>query len=212
MNHCKKCHELIINGDLCDDCKKKEEQRAVLEKKAKDANIYNYIVNQTQTFDVEFCQGFVWAPKQHAGRSYHYWTRLKDLKVGDKIFNSRHGKIEGISIVTKEAIEAKFPKNINDSKYQEIGWIVECKDVIRFLRPLELNIYMKERGTMGQYSNSPFDDGGEWKQGYLFPLTKDLAELFEKEIKKINYKKSDCVKIINGQIVLDSQGEDFDEF
>ena len=207
MERCSKCHKPTICGNLCDDCKRKEEQRLVLEKKAKDINIHNYIVNQSQNFGAEFCQGFIWAPKQHKGRTYHYWTRLKDLKVGDKIFNSCNGKIEGISIVTKEAVEAKFPEETNNSKYQENGWIVECKEALRFLQPIELNLYMKERKDMGQYPNSPFDENGEWKEGYLFPLSNALAELFEKAILKLNYKKSDCVKIKNGQIVLDGQSK-----
>ena len=217
MERCSKCHKPTVSGSLSDDCRKKEEQKEALKFKATKllnallhGEYHNYIVNQTETFGTEFPQGFIWAPIEHKGIHHDHWTRVSQLKVGDKIFNSRKGVIEGISEVTKEAAAKKFPQKINNTKYEEDGWYVECKTQIRFANPLELNLFMKERKDLGQFVGSPFDINGDFKDGYLFCLSNELAELFEKEIKKINYKKSDCVKIINGQIVLDSQGGDFD--
>ena len=196
MNLCKKCKKPCTNGNLCEDCQKKESQlqSAIIQAKKilttlEHGEYHYYIVNQTKTFGIELFHGFVWAPIQYNGRTCHHWTRVKDLKVGDKIFNSRNGKIEAISTVTKEAVVKKFPEvNINDPKYEEEGWFVECS-CQRFLKPLELKYYMDERKKMGQYTHSPFDKNGDFCEGYLFPLSNELAELFETDIKKYNYKK-----------------------
>ena len=192
MNLCKKCYKPTANGELCQDCQKKTEQLEIEKLKAtklltslSHGEYHNYIVNQTKTFGTELFNGFVWAPIQYNGHTYHHWNRVKDLKVGDKIFNSRNGKIEAISIVTKEAVIKKFPEQINDPKYEEDGWFVEC-DSHRVLNPLELKYYMDERKQMGQYQHSPFDKNGDFCKGYLFPLCDELADLFDKEIHKFN--------------------------
>ena len=193
MSTCKKCHKLTINEGLCNDCKRNEEQKKSLNLKATKllntlthGEYHNYIVNQSKTFGTEFFYEFIWAPIQFEGRTYHHWSRVSDLKIGDKIFNSRNGKIEGISIVTKEAVIKNFPEKTNDPKYNEEGWYVECKSR-RLSKPLDLNNYIEERKKLGQYNNSPFDKNGDFCKGYLFPLNDELTDIFENDIQKYKY-------------------------
>lgn len=117
MNFCKKCYKPTTKGNLCDDCQKKEAQLQSAKIQAKKVlttlehgEYHNYLVYQGKTFAEEIFQGIIWAPIQNSkGQTFHHWSRLKDLKIGDRIFHCVNGKIEAISTVKKEAIVSYFP-------------------------------------------------------------------------------------------------------
>ena len=222
MERCSKCHKPTVSGCICDDCQKKEAQLQSAKIQAKKVlttlehgEYHNYLVYQGKTFAEEIFRRVIWAPISPARHSIHHWDRLKDLKIGDRIFHCVNGEIVAISIVKSEAHLAQAPTMesfpLPPPAGPPFGYSVICK-YTRYYKPLELTYYRDKTKELGQYKYSPFDKNGLGNQGYLFPLCNELAELFEKEIKKMNYKKSDCLKIIDGQIVLDSQGEDFDGF
>lgn len=194
MNFCKMCHRPTTNEGLCNDCKRKEQQLQAAKIQAKKVltilehgEYYNYLVYQGKTFFTEIYHGIIWAPIQNSkGQTFHHWTRLKDLKIGDRIFHCVNGKIEAISTVTKEAIIRQFPDKVLDNeKYEGEGRCVEC-NYVRYHKPLELFYYRDKTKELGQYKYSPFNKDGYGIQGYLFPLCDKLAELFDKEIHEFN--------------------------
>lgn len=191
MYFCKKCHKPVANGSICGDCQNKLKGKESYTLVTRSNKYSNYLVNQTVTFGAEINNGIVWAPLQYKGNTHYSWSILKDLKIGDKVFNSRHGKIEAISIVTERAIISKFPdaekfsEELKDPKYKEDGWLVKC-EYKRFSKPLKLNDYMGAREKFGGYRYAPFNKDGGYNEGYMFPLCEELANLFEKEINRIN--------------------------
>lgn len=195
MNLCKKCYKPTTKGNLCDDCQKKEAQLQSAKIQVKKVlttlehgEYHNYLVYQGKTFFTEIYHGIIWAPIQNSkGQTFHHWTRLKDLKIGDRIFHCVNGKIEAISTVEKETIIQQFPdKVLDDEKYEGKGYCVEC-NYVRYHKPLELYYYRDKTKKLGQYIYSPFNKNGEGCEGYLFPLCDELADLFDKEIHKFNY-------------------------
>lgn len=194
MNFCQKCHRPSTNEGLCNDCKKREAQLETSKIQPKKTlinlehgNYHNYLVFQGKTFFTEVYHGIIWAPKQNSmEQAFHHWTRLKDLKVGDKIFHSVNGKIEAMSTVTKEATSSPFPeKQFDDTRYDGEGWKV-CCSYVRFHKPLDLTFYRDKTKDLGQYKYSPFNKTGCGNQGYLYPLCDQLADLFENELNKFN--------------------------
>ena len=192
MNFCKKCHKPSLEVGLCDDCKKREAQSKILSaqkvlKSLEHDKYNNYLVYQGKTFTKELVNGIIWAPLS-TNINIHHWSRLRDLKIGDRIFHCVNGKIEAISQVTECATVSPFPVDFSDVEQHSDAWfneglLVKC-NYTRYYRPLELCYYRDKIKKLGQYKYSPFNKDGYGNQGYLFPLCNELAELFDKEMHK----------------------------
>lgn len=198
MNFCKKCHKPATNEGLCNDCKRKEEQLQSAKIQAKKVlttlehgEYHNYLVYQGKTFAEEIFHRVIWAPISPAIHSIHHWDRLKDLKIGDRIFHCVNGEIVAISIVKSQAQLAQAPtmeSPLPPPAGPPLGYSVRCK-YTRYYKPLELTYYRDKTKELGQYKYSPFDKDGLGNQGYLFPLCNELADFFDKEIHKFNCTK-----------------------
>lgn len=193
---CKKCKKPSIN-EICDDCKRRCDgvaQAACVSLKSRKPQ--TFIVFQGKTFYTQLWHQIIWAPKcNEKGESFHYWDRIKELQEGDKIFHVNAGKLELISVVkeapTREA--TPFPLDINGN--QEIpnlvGYFAKI-NTVRYHNPLFMYLYRNEIVDYKEKYNPiyfPFNKHGGGCQGYLYHLPQELADLFESEIKRINYKK-----------------------
>ena len=145
-----------------------------------------YYVFQGGSFDDEYAGGYIWAPyESKAGRPFHYWERLKDLKPGDMIFHAAHGKIKAISIVREPySIVPRLERTAGLPNEEEPGYLVRC-DYTYINDPISAWDYTE---VIKQYSHvkySPFNSNGTGNLGYLYELDQRLAAFFlEESIKK----------------------------
>ena len=196
---CPKCKKPTYDGKLCENCKKKIEKEKYLNITPKQiasnftlknsTNYKNYFVFQGKTFVEEQKNQCLWAPIQNKdGRSFHHWTRLTELKVGDRVFHCNNGNIMAISTVVEEAKITNNPPFPTEGLWQNTGWIVKC-EYTNFYTPLPLKLFRQKIQSTQRYQYSPFDKNGSGVLGYLFPLSDELASMFEEEIKKLNLSK-----------------------
>lgn len=151
---------------------------------------------QGKTFYTQLWNQIIWAPKcNEKGMTFHHWSRVLALREGDKVFHVNAGKIEAISIVKKAPTGETIPFPLDIDGVQQIpeleGYYAKV-EYCRYHKPLFLSYYRKEiveyrEKYVSQYF--PFTRCGKCCQGYLYHLSQELADLFESEIKRINYNK-----------------------
>ena len=146
------------------------------------SNTATYIV--FQGYSSSECEdGFLWAPfVDEKGKAYHHWSRLADLKPGDKVFHYYKGYIKAISKITSTYVEAPHPYRAGDNEILEHnGRLVLCDPYI-LEEPIDISKFTKTIIKYKSDNYSAFNKNGKANYGYLFRLEPEIAMLFNKAV------------------------------
>ncbi|MBY0214557.1 HNH endonuclease [Priestia aryabhattai] len=141
-----------------------------------------FLVFQNKSYEEERKGGYLWAPQRNKnGQTFHHWTDMTLIKKGDIIFNSFDGKL--VSVLTAQANfqEHERPTGLEQlDLWEKDGWLVNVK-YSDLEEPLTYKNYMEDILTLQDDKYAPFNTLGRGNTGYLFRVSKDLANfLFER--------------------------------
>jgi 5-methylcytosine-specific restriction enzyme B len=129
-------------------------------------------VNQGQTWKAERDEGILWAPlRSKNGLRLHHWERMDELQPGDTVLHYS-GAIRAVSTVTKGAAREPKPAVLRSDAWEEAGRLVRA-DYVELQQPIMLNEIPAPWRTAE--NGGPFTSTGSVQQGYLFPLSTELA-------------------------------------
>ncbi len=136
----------------------------------------SFIVMQGQTYQEEKELGMIWSRKQdNGGNLQHSWLRVKDVKIGDRIFHYVKGNLVAISVAKTECQIAQRPSTTpNHDQQGDYGYLVELD-----YHELEVPIHVRSRFDVIlphlPIKYSPFQTDGNGNQGYLYPCNEELC-------------------------------------
>ena len=136
-------------------------------------------VNQGQSINAEYSDGYLWAPiKSNSGKTFYHWELLSELKKDDIVLNYANGEIRFISKVLNEAIESKKPSSLKFESSDQLGRLVKV-EYHPLKPPIPLKLFAKELLDLN-IDKGPIDSNGSVKQGYLFKLNNDALSIIQK--------------------------------
>lgn len=139
-------------------------------------NLNNFIVMQGHTYQEEKTLGIIWSPQQdNGGKVPHSWSRMRDVKEGDKVFHYVKGKILAISTVYEGCTMASKPSPMQNRKqWKDEGYLVRLK-YYELTNPVNIRDNFNEILPLLPIKYSPFQHNSDGNQGYLYPCNEELA-------------------------------------
>jgi MoxR-like ATPase len=135
--------------------------------------------------------GYLWAPKQNEkGQVREYWTNLTKVRLGDIVFHYADKHVRAVSRVVHTAKDAARP-DAKDAAWENDGWLVEVQ--MEELDPI-ISLHEIPESERGDQVG-PFDKNGEVKQGYLWPMRRDEAQLLLKRVQSGDLKQVAHVRL-----------------
>lgn len=133
-----------------------------------------FYVFQGRSFDEEYKDGFLWAPKRNtSGAEFHHWTRMQEVKKGDVILHGKSGRFVAVSVALKDCYSAPRPNNLSD-EWAKDGWRIDT-DYFVFPHAIRPADYKKGMRPLLPEKYGPFDKDGKGNMGYLFKANQELA-------------------------------------
>lgn len=131
---------------------------------------------QGLTYDIEKREGTIWAPqKDKNGNIPHSWLRMKEVKLGDRIFHYLKGEIVAVSMAISDCEEDKQPEYVNSfEQWAEKGFLVRLR-YYELESPLSIRKYFSEFKRFLPLKYSPFQQNGSENLGYLYPCNEELT-------------------------------------
>lgn len=136
-----------------------------------------WFVNQGTSYEQERKENFLYAPKDNI--KHH--KNVKDVKKGDIILCNKNGFILSVAKAMSDGYESPIPESIR-GLWDATGYKVDVK-YLDLENKFRFNVYKELYMPNIIAELNPFDVNGNAKMGYLFPLEKEIANLF---IDKIN--------------------------
>ncbi|WDW10698.1 HNH endonuclease [Priestia aryabhattai] len=140
-----------------------------------------FLVFQNKSYEEERNGGYLWAPQKNKnGQTFHHWTDMKLIKKGDIIFNSFNGKLVSILIAQANYQEYERPTVLEQlDLWEKDGWLVNV-EYSDLEQPITYKNYMDDILKLQDDKYAPFNISGRGNTGYLFRVSKELANfLFE---------------------------------
>jgi MoxR-like ATPase len=129
-------------------------------------------VNQGASYTRAKEGGYIWAPlRDKAGRTQDHWETMRNLRVGDHVLNYANGEIRARSTVRQESVPSPRPDPDADQAWGSDGMRAELDYEALTDRVALAEIPVEWRRSEG----GPFDKDGGVKQGYLFPVSDEMA-------------------------------------
>jgi len=141
-----------------------------------------FFVFQNKNYEEERKGGYLWAPQKNKNaQTFHHWTDMKLIKKGDIIFNSYNGKLVSVLTAQENCKEHERTTGLEElDLWEKDGWLVEVQ-YRDMEQPLTYKNYMEDILTLQDDKYAPFNTLGRGNTGYLFRVSKDLANfLFER--------------------------------
>ncbi len=131
-------------------------------------------VNQRQTFEEERAAGILWAPQRsRSGQSRPFWTAMTSVRPSDLVFHYARG-VRALSRATTSGYLAERPAELPPDIWEVAGWEVKANYF-----DLQTRVELSEIPRAWRLQESrqgPFDNRGEVKVGYLYPLSAEFAQ------------------------------------
>ncbi|WHY63655.1 HNH endonuclease [Cytobacillus firmus] len=136
-----------------------------------------FLVFQNKSYREEKSGGYLWAPqKNEKGQTFHHWTDMKNVKKGDIIFNSYDTEMHSVLVAKEDCIERERPSDLDDLKlWHKNGWMI-LVEYIDLVRPFKYKDYMEDILKLQGERYAPFNKIGRGNTGYLFRVSRELAE------------------------------------
>jgi MoxR-like ATPase len=129
-------------------------------------------VNQGASYVRASEGGYIWAPlRDKAGRPKDHWETMRHLRVGDSVLNYANGEVRARSEVRQESVPSPRPDPDADQAWSNDGMRSELDYMVLTERVALADIPVEWRRNEG----GPFDKDGGVKQGYLFPVSDEMA-------------------------------------
>lgn len=129
-----------------------------------------FCVFQNNTFEQESKGGYIWAPVTNAaGKKFHYWDRLLDVKAGDILLHSCNGCIQAVSTASGVCYDY--------DQAEEKGRRVDCNYVV-IENAIKTADYTEDILRICTMKQAPFDKRGRGNTGYLYEMPRELAKIF----------------------------------
>jgi MoxR-like ATPase len=139
-------------------------------------------VNQGASYTRAREGGYVWAPvRDKSGRIQDHWETMRHLRVGDNILNYANGEIRAHSTVQQESAPSPRPDPDADQAWGSEGLRAEVDYEALTERVALADIPVEWRRD----ESGPFDKDGGVKQGYLFPVSDEMAAKLQKKFPQL---------------------------
>jgi putative restriction endonuclease len=173
-----------------------------------------FFVFQNKSYHEERSGGYLWAPQRNnLGQTFHHWTDMKSIKKGDIIFNSFNGQMVSVLVAKEDCKEHERPVDLDGlDLWEKEGFMVEA-EYIYLPQPITYKDYMDTILELQDKKYAPFHKGRRGNTGYLFRVSKELANfLFEVIEKRNGYTKEHFLaeQTIDKQVIYDVE-EDLDK-
>ncbi len=139
-----------------------------------------WFVNQGASYEQERIGNFLYAPKDNL--SHH--RDVKRVKTGDIIFCNKKGNILSIAKALCDGYESPIPDSIK-GLWDASGYKVDV-EYIDLKKKFKFNNYKYIYMESIVPELNPFNVNGNSKLGYLFPIEKNIAQLFIEKIAENN--------------------------
>lgn len=154
-----------------------------------------WFVNLGKYYNEQRNGNFIWAPiKNHDGKNLQHWENLTLVNEGDIIFCNRKGNIKAIAIANCKAYKSNIPDVLHQTWKPE-GRRIDLT-IYDLEKPFHFSNYKEEYLKNIDLKKNPFNSNGGSKQGYLYPIENEIAELF---LKYINDKNINRMLEINSE-------------
>ncbi|MFB3164731.1 HNH endonuclease [Neobacillus sp. 179-J 1A1 HS] len=146
-----------------------------------------FLVFQNKSYKEERTGGYLWAPqKNETGQTFHHWTDMKMIQKNDIIFNSYNGKLVSVLIAKENCIEHERPTGLDQlDLWEKDGWLVNA-EYIDLEEPITYKDYMEDILKLQDNKYAPFNKSGRGNTGYLFRVSKELANFFFELVERTN--------------------------
>jgi hypothetical protein len=146
-----------------------------------------FFVFQNKSYEEERNGGYLWAPQKNKnGQTFHHWTDMKLIKKGDIIFNSFNGKLVSILTAQANCQEHERPTGLEQlDLWEKDGWLVDV-EYSDLEQPITYKNYMEDILKLQDDKYAPFNKSGRGNTGYLFRVSKELANFFFEIIEATN--------------------------
>jgi len=138
-----------------------------------------FLVFQNKSYEEERNGGYLWAPQKNKnGQTFHHWTDMKLIKKGDIIFNSFNGKLVSILTAQANCQEHERPTGLEElDLWEKDGWLVDV-EYNDLEQPITYKNHMEDILKLQDAKYAPFNKSGRGNTGYLFRVSKELANFF----------------------------------
>lgn len=134
-----------------------------------------YYVFQGRSFDEEYKDGFLWAPRNgNNGPAKHHWSRMGEVKKGDVILHGKQGRFIAVSVVKKDSYASRRPNTDISEKWADDGWCIET-DYFVLPHAVRIKDYWDRIREIQPSQYGPFNKNGDGNWGYLFAANQELA-------------------------------------
>lgn len=188
----------VESGQIKFDSRKDNENIASCNvSKRLDGKRMTFYVFQGSTFDRESRGGYIWAPiSNKAGKTFHHWEKIQDIRRGDIILHGYNGQVAAISVTRGECYECLQPDELKiEDLWDQEGRKVDC-DYLQISFPIKTSDFHDDIKRLCKTKYSPFDKDGNGNMGYLYELNHELAKIFISATVKQN-KQLAAVDFIN---------------
>jgi len=146
-----------------------------------------FLVFQNKSYEEERNGGYLWAPQKNKnGQTFHHWTDMKLIKKGDIIFNSFNGKLVSILTAQANCQEHERPTGLEQlDLWEKDGWLVDV-EYNDLEQPITYKNHMEDILKLQDDKYAPFNKSGRGNTGYLFRVSKELANFFFEVIEATN--------------------------
>ncbi|PFJ96342.1 HNH endonuclease [Priestia megaterium] len=146
-----------------------------------------FFVFQNKSYNEERKGGYLWAPQKNKnGQTFHHWTDMKLIKKEDIIFNSYDGKLVSVLTAQENCKEHERPTGLEQlDLWEKDGWLVNA-EYFDLEHPITYKNYMKDILELQDNKYAPFNKSGRGNTGYLFRVSKELANFFFEIIEATN--------------------------
>jgi len=146
-----------------------------------------FLVFQNKSYEEERNGGYLWAPQKNKnGQTFHHWSDMKLIKKGDIIFNSFNGKLVSILTAQANCQEHERPTGLEQlDLWEKDGWLVDV-EYNDLEQPITYKNHMEDILKLQDAKYAPFNKSGRGNTGYLFRVSKELANFFFEVIEATN--------------------------
>lgn len=157
-----------------------------------------FLVFQNKSYKEERTGGYLWAPqKNESGQTFHHWTDMKLINKNDIIFNSYNGKLVSVLIAKENCKEHERPTGLDQlNLWEKDGWLVSAK-YIDLVEPITYKEYMDNIIKLQDPKYAPFNKSGRGNTGYLFRVSRELADFFFEIIERTNGVLREKFQVVN---------------
>lgn len=158
-----------------------------------------FIAMQNELYEQQLSKQILSCPQNDVfGNILHYYARMIDLSMGDKVFHYTNGNVVAIGTVVKPTVSTLNETDNTFYFHAEIHYETICA-------PLHIRSYWEEIKQLLPAEYSPFQRNGHDNGGFLYPCDENLASLFMTKIALLNPNEPVIQEILETEAKIQSK-------